>query len=200
MSKTSSRAALGIVLALLAAGADAHPGHGDSGLVAGLMHPFLGLDHLAAMVAVGLWSAAVLPAGRRWFGPGVFVSMLLLGAVSAWGGTAPPGGLEIAIAASVVVLAAMLLARGRLAYPIGLTAIAVAGLLHGFAHGSEWASGISFAPSFANYAAGFVLGSIALHAAGWLAAGRLLRARPWVWPATSALIGGSGLLMLAARL
>ena len=67
---------------LLAAGvAQAHPGHGAHGLTEGLAHP-LGLDHLLAMVAVGMWSAAALPARRALMGPAVFVLALLAGAAA----------------------------------------------------------------------------------------------------------------------
>ena len=72
MSKLNSLRRGATVALLVAAGAaQAHPGHGASGFADALAHPFLGLDHLLAMVAVGAWSAAALPAGRRIAGPAV---------------------------------------------------------------------------------------------------------------------------------
>src|SRR4249920_3374352 len=121
-TKTLRIAAAGAA-ALLAGVAQAHPGHGAEGLAAGLAHPLTGLDHLLAMIAVGLWSAAAVPAGRRWLGPGVFVSMLLAGALLAWGGGVLPH-VETGVALSVVMLGAMLLAGRRVAPSAGLVMIA----------------------------------------------------------------------------
>jgi len=196
MTKTRLwRVAAAAAAALAAGTAQAHPGHGAEGLAAGLAHPFAGLDHLLAMVAVGLWSATVLPFGRRWLGPGVFVAMLLAGALLAWGGGVLPW-IEAGVAVSVVMLGAMLLARRRLPPSAGLVVIAGAALLHGWAHGSEWGQGATITA----YAAGFMLSSALLHATGFAAAVGLRRFGPWAWRACAALISCSGLLMLAARL
>ena len=65
-------------LLLAPALAFAHPGHGDNGLVAGISHPLGGLDHLLAMLAVGLW-AAQQKGAARWALPCTFVTTLLLG-------------------------------------------------------------------------------------------------------------------------
>ena len=59
----------------------AHPGHGDNGLVAGISHPLGGIDHLLAMVAVGLW-AAQQQGTARWALPCAFVGTMLLGGAS----------------------------------------------------------------------------------------------------------------------
>ena len=71
-----------IILMLASSVAFAHPGHNVSGLAAGLMHPFTGMDHLLAMVAVGLWAAR---GGNRkvWLLPATFMTTLVLGAVIA---------------------------------------------------------------------------------------------------------------------
>ncbi len=188
-----------VALAFLATTAQAHPGHGvdaiTGGLASGIAHPFLGLDHLLAMVAVGLWSAVALPAGRRWAGPATFLAMLLAGALLAAAGLPLPS-IEIDIALSVILLGGMLLAHRHVPASIGLAMIAAAALLHGHAHGSEWVRG----SSFAGYAAGFMLASAALHGIGLAAGGRVQRLAPWAWKASATLIGASGLLMLAARL
>ena len=187
-------------LALLAAGAaQAHPGHDTTSLVAGLSHPFEGLDHLLAMVAVGLWSAAALPAGRRVAGPAVFLAMLLLGAALPQVGVQLPG-LEAGVAVSVTALGALMIAARsqalRLPVPAGLALVGLAALLHGMAHGAELGAG----QSFAGYAAGFMAASALLHGAGLAVGGWLQAGRAWAWRATAGLVGFSGLALLAGRL
>lgn len=187
-------------LALLAAGAaHAHPGHDAQGLVDGFLHPFSGFDHLLAMAAVGVWSAAALPAGRRLAGPAVFLAMLLLGAALPQVGLMLPG-LEAAVAVSVVALGALMVAArhpaARLPVPAGLALVGMAATMHGMAHGAELAPG----QSFAGYAAGFMAASALLHGAGLTAGGWLQRSRGWAWRATAAFVGVSGLAMLAGRL
>ncbi|MBN8488859.1 MAG: HupE/UreJ family protein, partial [Burkholderiales bacterium] len=98
------------LLALLAAAstASAHTGHGTHSLMEGLAHP-LGADHLLAMLAVGVWSAATLGERTRWVGSGVFVAGLLGGALLGAAGLALPLT-EQGIALSVAMFGAMLLA------------------------------------------------------------------------------------------
>lgn len=176
------------------ASAQAHTGHAAEGFSAGIVHPFLGLDHLLAMLAVGVWSVIMLPKAHRLAGPALFVAMLLVGALMALTGFALPQA-EPAIAASVVVLGALLLAR-RTGLIAGLALVSVAALLHGYAHGAELIPG----QSFAAYAAGFMFGSAALHGIG-LAAGNALQHLPtWVGRTMAVLLGASGVVMLAARL
>ncbi len=182
-------------LLLAMTSAQAHTGHGTDGFAAGLAHPFLGLDHLLAMVAVGIWSMAALPKSYRLAGPTVFLAMLLVGAVAALTGVVLPQ-VESGIAASVVVLGAMLLMARRIGVVAGLAMVALAAVFHGYAHGAELTTG----QSFAAYAAGFMLGSAALHCAG-LGAGTILQRLPvWFSRAVAALIGASGLAMLVTRL
>jgi urease accessory protein len=142
---------LALALCLIALPAAAHPGHADS-FAAGLAHPLTGLDHLLAMVGIGMWS-------RRQEQPMAialtFMAMMALGALAQFGATAP----EAWLAASVV-LTGLLLVVKRL--PAG-AALAVAGaiaLLHGQAHGREL-------PQLAS-AAGYLLSSGALLLAGSL--------------------------------
>lgn len=197
MKKSNFLQSLGAAsLLLTTATAQAHTGHGTEGFAAGLAHPFMGLDHLLAMVAVGIWSVAILPnKAYRLAGPIVFLAMLLVGALSAMGGVALPQA-ELGIAASVAVLGAMLLMGRRIGLVAGFTMVAVAAVFHGYAHGTELAAGHSFAA----YAAGFMLGTAALHGAG-LGAGVALQRMPvWVGRGVAALMGASGLVMLATRL
>ena len=112
MNTAAAKGLLTIALCALGGAAQAHVGH-EGGhaatFVSGLAHPVSGLDHLLAMVAVGLWSAVALPR-RRWQAPAVFVVVMALGALLAHLGAALPlgGALEVMIAASVVLLGALL--------------------------------------------------------------------------------------------
>lgn len=180
---------------LLAAGAQAHPGHEAASLAAGLAHPFAGADHLLAMLAVGLWSAAALPRGRRWLGPATFVALLCAGAVLAWS-WGVPAGLEAMVGLSVAAFGALLLAGRRLPAALGLGLIGAAALLHGGAHAGDLQAG----GAQAAYAAGFMASSLLLHAAGLSLGQRMARLTPWAWRLAATLLGASGLWMLAARL
>ena len=123
-------ASLGLALAGTAA---AHPGHGAGDFAAGIAHPFAGLDHLLAMVTVGLWAALALPAARRWLAPAVFVATMAGGALLARSGLFPAGAtalLEPALAASVVLLGALVACGARVAPRAGLALVGAAAVLH----------------------------------------------------------------------
>jgi urease accessory protein len=189
---TTTLRTLGAIAALAATGAaQAHTGHGTDSLFAGLAHP-LGLDHLLAMVAVGTWSAVALPAGRRVAGPATFLAALLAGAVAGAAGLALPLT-ETAIAASVLLFGLMLAFARQVPVGAGLALTAAAALMHGLAHGAELPAG----GLFAGYAAGFVVTTALLHAAG-LGLGRAmahLQAR--VWQVLGGAVGLTGLVLLA---
>lgn len=152
------KAALVLAATLLATPALAHPGHGVTGLAAGFAHPFGGLDHLLAMVAVGAW-AAVAGDARRWAWPLCFVAAMAVGALL--GGSHALPGTEVLIALSVVVLGAALAARWRPALALGGAAIAGFGLVHGWAHGAEAAGGPGL-----GYLAGMLAATALLHGVG----------------------------------
>ncbi len=146
---------------LLAASAAAlaHPGHA-SGLAAGLAHPFLGLDHLLAMVAVGLWAAQT--GGRRvWLLPAAFMGMLATGAGLALHWHVLPL-IETGIAVSVLALGLFIALALRLPAAVAVAATALFGLLHGYAHGLELPD--SAAPMA--YALGFLAATAVLHLGG----------------------------------
>lgn len=189
------RSTAALTLMTTIASAHAHPGHGAEGFISGIVHPFLGLDHLLAMVAVGIWSVVMLPKAHRLAGPALFVAMLLVGALVALTGVVLPQ-VEPGIAASVIALGTLLLLARRIGLMAGLTLVSVCALLHGYAHGAELISG----QSFAAYAAGFMLGSAALHGVGLAAGDSLQRLPTWVGRTAAVLMGASGLVMLAARL
>lgn len=140
--------------------AQAHTGHDTHSLMAGLSHPF-GLDHLLAMVAVGVWSVSSLPASKAWQGPAAFMGALVVSAVAGMMGFTLPF-LEHAIALSVVLFGLMLMvARQPSAGSAGLGLITAAASLHGLAHGAE-----TPATGFATYAIGFLLTTAVLHFGG----------------------------------
>lgn len=154
-----------------AGAASAHTGaapHDHAGFLAGFLHPLTGADHLAAMLAVGLWSAlAVRPA---WAAPAAFVALLALGAGAGFAGLAVPA-VEPMIAASLLVIG--LLVATRRALPLAAAAGLAGGFafFHGAAHGNELADGARIAAL-----AGMVLATAGLHGVG-LAFGRLLATR-----------------------
>lgn len=150
-----------IALLMVPALAFAHPGHGDNGLMAGIGHPIGGLDHLLAMLAVGLWAAQQKDAAR-WALPCTFVGTMLIGGLLGFEGLNLPA-LESGIAASVLALglAVALAVRPPLFMAVGATALFA--LFHGVAHGLE----LPEMSSPVAYAVGFVTATAALHAAGY---------------------------------
>mgnify|MGYP000904823218 CR=1 FL=1 len=100
-----------LLLASLAGAAQAHTGHGTSSLMEGLAHPF-GLDHLLAMVAVGVWSVSALPAGKAWQGPATFLLALIVSATLGMLGVTVPY-LEQGVSLSVVLFGLMLVVAAR---------------------------------------------------------------------------------------
>jgi urease accessory protein len=154
-------AAAAAVLVSLTGMALAHPGHGNaSSLTHGFSHPLGGLDHVLAMVAVGLY-AALLGGRALWLVPATFVTMMALGGAGGAAGYTLPYT-EIAIAFSVVALG--LAVALRLSLPTA-AAMALAGafaIFHGYAHGAQMPQDASGAA----YAAGFMLATALLHGAG----------------------------------
>ncbi|EJM58593.1 hydrogenase/urease accessory protein [Pseudomonas sp. GM49] len=150
-----------LALLLTPALAFAHPGHGDNGLIAGISHPLGGIDHLLAMLAVGLW-AAQQQGAARWALPCTFVGTLLIGGMLGFEGM-NLAALESGIAASVLALglAVALAVRPPLVMAVGATALFA--LFHGVAHGLE----LPEMSSPWTYAAGFVAATAVLHAAGY---------------------------------
>ncbi|PZP24967.1 HupE/UreJ family protein [Pseudomonas kuykendallii] len=150
-----------LALAFTPALAFAHPGHDASGLVSGIAHPITGLDHLLAMLAVGLW-AAQQKGAARWALPATFVGTMLIGGLFGFEGMELPF-MEQGIASSVLALGLLVAVAVRppMAVAVGLTALFA--LAHGVAHGLEL-------PEIASpwsYAAGFVAATAALHAIGY---------------------------------
>lgn len=199
MNHKRSLMALGLLLA--AAGtASAHPGHlgGDSsapaGILAGFVHP-LGLDHLLAMLAVGVWSATALPAARRLQGPMAFMAAMVAGAALGRG-LAAPGVVEPALALSVVVFGGLIALPRLLPAASGLALVVLAGGLHGLAHGAELPPG----GGFAGYAFGFLATTALLHAAGLALGGQIgalpLRLAGWSTRVVAGGLGAAGMALM----
>jgi len=152
---------LAAALTLAPATAFAHTGVGDThGFMHGFMHPVGGLDHVLAMVAVGLF-AAMLGGRALWLVPAAFVAMMGVGGLVGVNGVELPF-VEIGIAASVIVIGAAVALRLKAPTAIAAGLVGFFAIFHGFAHGAEMpadASGL-------NYAIGFMLATALLHTAG----------------------------------
>lgn len=146
----------------------AHPGHGSEtyGLVAGFVHPLSGLDHLLAMIAVGLW-AALLGSRAVVMVPAAFVACMLAGFGLAVAGVGLPGA-EPWIAASVAVFGLLIAALIRLPLLPSLALVGTFATFHGHAHGAELAG------TAAGFGLGFVVATIVLHGTGIVIGRQLL--------------------------
>jgi urease accessory protein len=157
-------ASAGMTLALLfsaTGAAEAHTGHEHAvSFAAGFAHPWSGLDHMLAMVAVGLWAG--LNGGRAlWAWPLAFVTVMVGGGVLGTVG-APMPMVESGILASVIVLGLLVLAATRPPLALGAVLVGAFALLHGHAHGAE----LPAQATAISYAGGFALGTALLHAVG----------------------------------
>ncbi len=185
---------IGLAMAVAAPGAAlAHTGATPTGgLIAGFSHPLLGLDHLLAMVAVGLWAFA-LGAAALWLVPLAFVGAMVLGGGLALSGLGLPA-VELAIVGSVIVLGAVVALRVRVPVALGMAVVAGFALFHGHAHGAEMpasASGLL-------YGAGFAAATALLHLAGiGLGLGFERLAGAWLHRLGGATICGAGVALLA---
>jgi urease accessory protein len=130
------------------------------GLGSGLGHPFIGLDHLLAMLAVGMW-AYQLGGSSMWKVPLAFVLTLLVGASIGLTGLSLPF-IEPVIAASVMVFGLLIAMRSRVTPVLASMLVALFALFHGYAHGIE----MPLAASPLTYVAGFSLATIGLHGLG----------------------------------
>jgi urease accessory protein len=199
MKKTKHWLLAAALWALATAPAWAHGDHGDSAplgggsFMTGFLHPFTGWDHVAAMVAVGLWGAFL---GR----PAIWVLPIVFPLVMAFGGFlgmvgVPLPGIEIGIALSAVVLGVMVAAAARPPLWVAAVLVGAFAIFHGHAHGAE----LPGAADPLLYSLGFVLATGLMHAGG-IAFGALSRwpAGRWAVRAGGGLIGLAGLSFLVA--
>lgn len=130
------------------------------GLGSGLGHPFIGIDHILAMLAVGIWAYQV-GGSAIWKMPLVFVLMLLVGATVGLAGLNLPF-IEPVIAASVMVFGLLIAMKSRVMPALASLLVGLFAVFHGYAHGIE----MPFAASPLAYVGGFSLATIGLHALG----------------------------------
>jgi urease accessory protein len=158
---TTSLILILLFVLLVAAPALAHVERGQAaGFFTGLSHPVSGLDHVLAMVAVGLWGAQ-LGAPAMWLLPVIFPMVMAMGGVLGLLGIPLPF-VEVAIALSAVLLGIMVMSEAR--PPVAVAAILVGffAVFHGHAHGTELPAG----QSGLLYSMGFVMATGCLHGVG----------------------------------
>jgi urease accessory protein len=159
MHRTALRIGAAFV-ALTPTVAFAHPGHDGAGLFDGFLHPLGGVDHIVAMVAVGLLAARL--GGRAlWLVPASFVAAMAAAGLAGMAGVGLPY-VEAGIALSVVVLGAVVALRLTMPVAAAMGLVAFFAVFHGYAHGIEMpetASGLA-------YGAGFVAATALLHGIG----------------------------------
>jgi urease accessory protein len=130
------------------------------GFITGLAHPFMGLDHLLAMIAVGIW-AAQTGGNSVWRLPLSFIVMMAVAALISASGFSLPT-LELLIPGSVVLLGFMVFFTIRLPVNLSMLLVGLFAVLHGYAHGQEMPQ----ASSAILYGGGFVLATALLHLIG----------------------------------
>ena len=170
--KAVTMAATVMVAVACAPSASAHILKGEAvGFVSGFLHPISGLDHVIAMVAVGIWGAQL---GRPavWVLPVTFPLIMAVGGFFGLIGLRVPGG-EIAIALSGLCLGAVVALSWRPPLSIAAVLVGLFGLFHGYAHGAELPPG----QNALLYSLGFILATGMLHGAG-IAIGLAHR---WTW-------------------
>jgi urease accessory protein len=163
-------------------------GSATGGFLGGFAHPLLGLDHVVAMVAVGLWGVFLGPPAI-WLLPITFPIVMALGGAIAILGVPVPG-VEIGIAASAIVLGGMIALAARPPLVIAALIVGAFAIFHGHAHGAELPPGTDAVA----FSVGFVMATGLLHLAG-IALGRLTR-----WPAgrIGVRVAGVGIALVGA--
>ncbi len=170
--------------------AQAHPGHGG-GYLAGFTHPFTGLDHLLAMLAVGVW-AAQLGGRAKWLVPASFIACMAVAASVGMSGIALPM-VESGIATSVLLLGLLIAFSVKVPVALSASIVGLFAVFHGYAHGAE-------IPQLSTpwiYGIGFVLSTAALHGMGLLL-GQGLHKQAIGLRALGAIIAASGAWMMMA--
>jgi len=200
MRLTRTAPALALLLAALPLAASAHTGVDAGlhhGLVSGFLHPLTGADHLAAMVAVGLWSA--LTARRAWpdllWAPLGFATMLLVGALAGLAGVQLPA-VEPMIAASLLVLGLLVVTQRRLPPLAAGALVGIFAVFHGVAHGQELAGESGAALTVA----GMLAATALLHAAGIAAGWALRHGHRWLPRIAGAAVALLGVALLGGAL
>ena len=166
--RSSFARAIIAALSLVPTAAFAHTGVGDGhGFVHGFAHPLGGLDHILAMVTVGLF-AWQLGGRALWLVPASFVLAMTAGGALGMADISVPF-VELGIAASILVLGIIVAAGVKAPVAVAMGLVGAFAIFHGHAHGTE----MPIDASGAAYAAGFVLATALLHASG-IALGMLI--------------------------
>lgn len=157
---------LAALVLVVASPAWAHPGYEESGFV----HPFTGIDHMLAMVGIGLWASllAVRKSSMAWLVPGIFLLMMAIGAAAGFAGIKLPL-VEAVILASVFLIGGIIIGAVRVpaVWAIGLAGLFAA--FHGYAHALD-----APAAEAGGYILGFLLATALLQGVG-LALGWVVR-------------------------
>ena len=157
-------AAAALILGATVAPAFAHLDPAEHGsFMAGVSHPLFGLDHILAMVAVGLWAALLAQTGDRravWLVPTAFVGTMTAGFAVALGGFGLPF-VEPVIAASVVVIGLLALVALQVPTVVGMVMVGFFAFFHGYAHGGELGEAGALA-----FCVGFAISTALLHGLG----------------------------------
>jgi urease accessory protein len=182
-------ALIAITTTLAPVSAWAHVGIGStSGFSHGFLHPVGGLDHVLAMVAVGMF-AANLGGRALWAVPAAFVGVMAFGGFLGVSHVALPY-VEIGIALSVVILGLIVALQVRWPVAAAMALVGVFAVFHGHAHGSE----MPLDASGAAYAAGFMIATALLHAAGIALGVGLQKADRIYWHRTAQFAGSAMVL------
>ncbi len=191
-SKLSTLLALSLAMLAYIPVADAHSiGAEGAGFITGLAHPFIGLDHLLAMIAVGIW-AAQTGGSAVWRLPLSFIVMMSVAALISAAGYSLPV-LEPLIAGSVMLLGFMVVFAIRLPVNLSMLLVGLFAVFHGYAHGLEMPQ----ASSAILYGSGFVLATALLHLIG-IGLGRIAYRKHLLSRLSGSIIAIAGLYLAAA--
>ena len=180
---------IALALAAMPNPAIAHVEQGQAtGFLTGLKHPWSGLDHVLAMIAVGLWGAQ-LGNPALWLLPVTFPMMMSIGAVMGLIGMGLPG-VEVGIALSALLLGGLVMGEVRPKLAVAVLLVGFFAVFHGHAHGTELPPG----QSGLLYSMGFVIATGCLHGMG-IGIGLVHR-----WPAGRLALRGAGAFIAAMGL
>jgi urease accessory protein len=177
-----------MVLASEPAHAHIVDGSATGGFVGGFAHPLFGLDHVVAMIAVGLWGAFLGPPAI-WLLPMTFPMVMAIGGAIAILGVPVPG-VEIGIASSAIVLGGMIALAARPPLVIAALIVGAFAIFHGHAHGAELPPGTDVVA----FSVGFVMATGLLHLTG-IAFGLLTR---WPTGRIGVRVAGVGIALVGA--
>jgi urease accessory protein len=172
MKLTSKQSVLLLGLLMNLSPVFAHSGNGAEGMLAGLMHPLMGIDHVLVMLCVGVWAA--MQQGRlRYLCPLTFLGAMAVGAMFAmYGGVLPLA--EGWVACSVVVMGVLVGRSITLTMSISLGLLMVLAVAHGYVHAAELSAGVDARW----FALGFLLSTAVLHGVGFWVGQAMRTSRP----------------------